>query len=93
MEEKNHEEKLGELEPVEIKSMKCISDNVNLIIDEFDLYSLISIISTIFSDHKILIITDNQMIRKIFENFADTTIQIGFTTDSTAKRINIIHLS
>ena len=36
-----HNKRLEELEPVENKAIKLISDKVNLIIDEFDFYTLI----------------------------------------------------
>ena len=77
---KRFEKKLNDLDAIENQIIKYIAENNNIIIDEYDLYTLITVISSILDDQNLLIFSENTIIGKIYENFADTPAKIRLYT-------------
>lgn len=68
------------MDAIENQIIKYIAEDNNVIIDEYDLYTLITVISSILDYQNLLIFSENSIIGQIFENFADTPAKIGLYT-------------
>ena len=81
-EEKNNQA-LEKVEPIDKQVIKYLTEKDDIVVDEFDIYSLVSIISAFTPSHNLLILTEDKMIGNIFECFAETSTKIGYKTNDT----------
>lgn len=86
--------KLENLIPVDSQTIEQISQGNNVIIDEYDFNTLISLISYFTQNSNILIICEKMHIGKIYENFNDTVTDVGILSEniSNPKKSNIIDI-
>ena len=75
---KRYEEKLNGLDAIENQIIKYIAEDKNIIIDEFDLYTLITVISSILEDQNLLIFSENEIIGKIYEILQIRQPKLGY---------------
>lgn len=92
--EKLNNENIQKFEPIYDQAIKLISNQKDIVIDEYDFNTLISLIVTLTEDHNILIISPNSLIGKIYENFNETSSEIGIITDNLTKtqKSNIVDI-
>ena len=90
---KQHKEKLNndniqKLETIHDQVINILSDKSDIIIDEYDFNTLISLIITLTENSNILIISPNSHIGQIYEYFNDTSSNIGLITNNLTKTEN-----
>lgn len=86
--EEQQEKKMNNLKPIDLQAINNLAEGNDVIIDDYDFYTLISLINSLIENHNIAIISTNSMIGKLYEYFNETSTHIGITTKNLIIKSN-----